>query len=224
MNQAVFLLASIIMMAAGAGFIYLLLRGRRPARPRDAFEWLGVSLSVLLIVVAGLLAYLTLRGGSTPPPTPAPVTQANAVPDFSGDLKKPARNFRFRLVTDDKEAALEDYRGKVVLLNIWATWCPPCLEELPDLNRLQDSYRDRGLIVLNISDEPRTDIQQFASTRPMRTVSGYLEDPTTFPAPYLHGFQARPTTFIIDREGVIQAYTIGAGTYESFSGMIAPYL
>lgn len=223
MNQSAFFLASIIMMAAGAGFIYLLLRGRRPARPRDAFEWLGVSLSVLLIIVAGFLSYLTLRGGQRQA-TPMPVAQANTVPDFSGVLRKPAKNFQFRLVSDDRQAALEDYRGKVVLLNIWATWCPPCLEEMPDLNRLQDSYRDRGLVVLNISDEPRTDIQQFTATRPMRTVSGYLVDPTAFPDPYLRGFQARPTTFLIDRKGVIQSYVVGAGTYGSFEDMIKPYL
>lgn len=52
-----------------------------------------------------------------------------------------------------KEWHLQDLRGKVVLVNFWATWCPPCRKEMPDLQALYDQYKDQGLVVLAISDE-----------------------------------------------------------------------
>src|SRR5687768_14180878 len=51
--------------------------------------------------------------------------------------------------------AIEEQKGKVVVVNYWATWCAPCVEEFPDLVKLQNSYRDKGLVVIGVSmDEP----------------------------------------------------------------------
>ena len=62
--------------------------------------------------------------------------------------------------------ALADYRGQVVLLNNWATWCPPCVQELTVLDRLYKTYRDKGLVVVALSDEPRERLQKFFAQRP----------------------------------------------------------
>ena len=72
-----------------------------------------------------------------------------------------APTLRFRLVETNQEKRLGDYKGKVVILNLWPTWCPPCLEELPELNRLQEKYRSDGLVVVTISDERREPLQRF---------------------------------------------------------------
>src|SRR5579864_7472347 len=56
---------------------------------------------------------------------------------------------------------LQDLRGKVVLVNFWATWCPPCRKEMPDLQALYDTYKDQGLIVLAISDEETAKVSPF---------------------------------------------------------------
>src|SRR4026208_127453 len=57
---------------------------------------------------------------------------------------------------DGRTVRLSDYRGKVVLVNFWATWCPPCRTEIPDLIKLQHDYRSRGLQVIGVTYPPQT--------------------------------------------------------------------
>lgn len=59
----------------------------------------------------------------------------------------------FRSVSDDSPHQLREYEGKVVLLNLWATYCPPCIGEMSTLGRLQEMYRDSGLVVIALTDE-----------------------------------------------------------------------
>src|ERR1044071_2690483 len=58
------------------------------------------------------------------------------------------------VVTPSVSQSLESFRGKVVILDIWATWCPPCRREIPDFVRLQEKYRDRGLEIVGVSIDP----------------------------------------------------------------------
>src|SRR5437763_6436522 len=60
---------------------------------------------------------------------------------------------------------LRDLKGKVVLVNFWATWCPPCRKEMPDLQALYDKYKDQGFVVLSISDEDAAKVQPFITER-----------------------------------------------------------
>ena len=140
-----------------------------------------------------------------------------------GEMGQPVNDFQFRLVTTDEQASFADMRGRVVLVNIWATWCAPCRFELPELNRLQVDYRDEGLIVLNLSDEPREDLLTYQSELPLETMSGYV-DPATLPEPLRRNFQVRPTSFVIDREGVLRESALGMRSYSQFLSMIQPYL
>ncbi len=112
----------------------------------------------------------------------------------------------FDLTADDGTGLrLRDYQGKYVLLNFWATWCPPCVEEMPSLNNLHTSLGDRGLVVLGISvDEDAEVYRQFLASRgvtfptvrdPERTVSTR------------YGTFKYPETYLIDRQGnVIRKY------------------
>ncbi|MGQ0646399.1 MAG: TlpA disulfide reductase family protein, partial [Gemmatimonadaceae bacterium] len=68
----------------------------------------------------------------------------------------PAPNFRARVIgAPDSFRTFDDYRGEVVLINLWATWCVPCVTEMPSIQRLYDRYRDAGLKVIGIAtDDP----------------------------------------------------------------------
>jgi cytochrome c biogenesis protein CcmG/thiol:disulfide interchange protein DsbE len=97
-----------------------------------------------------------------------------------------------------KPQRLADYKGKVVLVNIWATWCEPCRKEMPQLDKLYQSRKERGFIVLGISDETVAKQQAFVSqvpvTYPLLTVTPGV------PAFYRE-IAKYPAIFLIDREG-----------------------
>lgn len=131
----------------------------------------------------------------------------------------PVEDVRFRLVPGGSITQLSHYRGKVVLVNLWATWCPPCIAELPTLNRLQTAYRDSGLIVVTLSDEAATAIRSFVQQRSPEAVNGRVDDFDWLP---IRDF--RPFTLIIDRDGILRDYMFADQKYETFEKKIRPYL
>jgi peroxiredoxin len=68
---------------------------------------------------------------------------------------------------DGKPQAINQWKGKIIVVNFWATWCPPCREEMPELSHLQERYRDRGLVVLGISTDELDKIREFAKESPV---------------------------------------------------------
>jgi len=111
---------------------------------------------------------------------------------------------------------LADFRGRVVMLNFYATWCPPCLAEIPSLARLSREYGEEKLVIIGISDEDAATIRGHASTRdiPYRLVSG-----SGWPAPF-DQISAVPTTFLVDREGIIRRRIVGARPHDTFKQLI----
>jgi cytochrome c biogenesis protein CcmG, thiol:disulfide interchange protein DsbE len=211
---------SIAMIAAGIGFIYLIVRENKRPWPEDAIQWVGSGVSGLLIAVSVLLfvlALATARTGDLASDTGPVGVRAN-------ELNQPAQSFAFRLVSDETEVELADFRGNVVLLNFWATWCAPCRLELPYLNRLQETYEQAGLRVLTVSDEARSDLLAFDRVIPLQTVSGYISGASGLPQPFRRTLAVRPTTYVIDRDGVLRAFVVGARDYEFFQQAIMPYL
>lgn len=108
---------------------------------------------------------------------------------------------------DGKSISIADLRGKVVLVNFWATWCPPCRAEIPDLIALQEKYKDK-LVVLGISEDEISpeEVKAFA-------VGQKMNYPVAMSTPELtkifKGVAALPTTFVIDPEGNIQQRHVG---------------
>lgn len=105
--------------------------------------------------------------------------------------------------------ALADFRGRVVLLNFWATWCGPCKEEMPAMERLHRKFRQQGLVVLAVSND---------SEGSTRTVARFVkESGLTFPigldpklrVASLYGVRVLPASLIIDRKGIITHIALG---------------
>jgi len=106
---------------------------------------------------------------------------------------------------------LANYRGKVVLLNFWATWCPPCIEEMPSL--LQLHHQDPNLVILAVSiDEDQDAYVRFLRNRHVDLIT--VRDPHQTAANLFHT-DMWPETYVIDRNGVIRRKFIGAQDWTS---------
>jgi cytochrome c biogenesis protein CcmG/thiol:disulfide interchange protein DsbE len=124
---------------------------------------------------------------------------------------KAAKQFSFTL--DGKPATLADLRGKVVVLNFWATWCPPCVEEAPSLNQLQMAIGPRGGTVLGVSvDEEQGAYDKFLQEHQIRFPT--YRDPSKQIA-LSYGTTMYPETYIIDRDGRLARKIIGPQDWAS---------
>ena len=111
-----------------------------------------------------------------------------------------------------------DLKGKVVLVNFWATWCPPCRKEMPDLEWMSQQFGPKGLVILAISDE--TD----AKVRPFITERGYSYPILLDPGRKVNDaykIQGIPKSFIYDRRGKLVAQTIDMRTRDQFLKLLA---
>ncbi len=221
MNLTVAFLIALLLIIAGCVLIYMTLRGNERFRPTDAFQWAAVIMSSVLVLTASFL--LVLLANYTMPAQPGAVENAFPTVD-AANFDKPAPDFQFRTLEGDAVSSLSEYKGQVVVLNFWATWCGPCLMELPDLNRLQQTYADQGLVVLTVSDEDPGRLQEFAASRPFETVAGYVTEPGELPEVYRMMLQLRPMTFFVDRDGILRDVAVGAGDFEGFSATLQPLL
>jgi cytochrome c biogenesis protein CcmG/thiol:disulfide interchange protein DsbE len=124
---------------------------------------------------------------------------------------------------DGKTVHLTDYRGKVVMLDFWATWCPPCKVEIPWLIDIERKNKDRGFAVLGVSmdDEGWEVVKPFMKEVGMnyRVVIG--NDAT---AEIYGNVESLPETFLIDREGKIAAIHIGLASRKDFEDEVAQLL
>jgi len=133
-------------------------------------------------------------------------TQVSAAEKAVRD-RKPAPDF---MLTDAKGASikLSDYKGRVVLLNFWATWCGPCKIEIPWFVEFQNKYKDRGFAVLGVSmdEDGWQTVRPFIAAHNMNYRVAIGTDQV---ARRYAGIASLPTTFIIDQEGKIAAVHIG---------------
>jgi thiol-disulfide isomerase/thioredoxin len=123
------------------------------------------------------------------------------------------------------------HRGKVVLVNLWATWCEPCVAEFPDLVKLHETYRSRGLVVIAASlDDPETQgrVKPFLD-RQKATFPAYVRKPGDLDA-FVHTLDRGwdgpvPITYLFDRAGrMVGKPLIGAHTYAKFAAAVEPLL
>ena len=113
---------------------------------------------------------------------------------------------------------LRDLKGKVVLVNFWATWCPPCRKEMPDLQALYDEYKDQGFLVVSISDEEAAKVQPFIAER--KITYPVLLDPGR-KVHELFQVEGIPKSFVYNRQGKMVAQSIDMRTRNQFQAMLA---
>ena len=144
-----------------------------------------------ILTSIALLAVVTLAGcyrGSRPNRI------GEAAPDFS-------------VKDSDHTITLNQYRGQVVVLNFWASWCGPCIEETPSLVRMQDRMRDKGVTVLAVSiDEDDAAYHRFLKSFGVNFVT--VRDPDQ-KVSGMYGTFGWPETYLIDRQGVVRRKFIG---------------
>jgi peroxiredoxin len=151
--------------------------------------------AAMLIVILGGATYFALHQGQPRPLAigdTAPEFSVPALPSGSLDLKK--------------------YRGQVVVLNLWATWCPPCVEETPSLEQFAEKMRDRGVLVLSVSvDEDQKALQEFVQKYQISYPVGRDPD-RSLAARY--GTVQFPETYILDRRGLLAEKVVGATDWD----------
>ena len=116
-----------------------------------------------------------------------------------------------------KTWTLKDLKGKVVLVNFWATWCPPCRKEMPDLNALYQRFKDQGFVILAISDEEVDKVKPFIAERSI--TYPVMLDPGR-KVNELFQVEGIPKSFVYDREGKLVAQSIDMRTQKQFLEML----
>ncbi len=168
----------------------------------------SAGIGLLAIGTAGLL----ILNQDEPPEIAVPNTGPS----------RPTRAVEFQLPSlAGRMVKLSDFRGRVVLLNFWATWCPPCREEMPALKSLAHAHKSQGLTVIGISMD-----QNAAVVKAYAEEAG-LDFPLVMGTPKVaaaYGAVGLPTTVIIDREGNAVQGLVGRRSREEFAAVIEPLL
>ena len=149
----------------------------------------------LLLVIAGGFFYMAVSSAK------------NSTAAVAGD---PAPDFTLEDM-DGNMVSLSDYKGQFVVLNFFASWCPPCREEAPELQKFEEQYGDQVKLLILDRAEPKIKVQEFIDE--FNSTSTYLLDYNDSMAkPY--GVIGQPETFFIDEEGIIRLKHSGPMTTE----------
>lgn len=184
------------------------------------------SLLLFLLAVLGLVACGPERSqdrGRAVATEPLERLDPNSVPLYPASRRAEAQDFSVTLLGGER-FSLSGQQGKVVLLNIWATWCSPCHTEAPDLQQLHEAYGDDGLVVLGISLDDRGAsavrpfMERYGITYPM-----YIDKADTVMDKY-GPTMAVPTSYILGKQGEIRYFATGAVTRKELEPRIRKLL
>ena len=160
----------------------------------------GLQIAVWVYALTGLgLALMPLESRTQLPQQQQLVLRFVRDPDTAPDLKAKDLN--------GKELSLEVYKGKVVLLNFWATWCGPCRAEIPSLIRIQEAYKDRLQIIgMDVDDEDEEQLRAFVKGQGIN----YPVAITSVPVRLAYGgIAALPTMFVINQDNKVVQKHVG---------------
>jgi peroxiredoxin len=157
-------------------------------------------LAVLAICIAAVVFFFGIGERPQEPPV-APAKIGMEAPDFT------LKDLQGNTVT------LSEYRGKVVFLNFWASWCPPCREEMPSMERLHEVYAGRDFVMLAVNVEQDVhDVRAFLEKHPHKF---QIPLDAAGRAQGLYGVYRFPETFLIDKNGRIAEHYLGARDWSS---------
>ena len=124
---------------------------------------------------------------------------------------------------DGSMVHMSDYAGKVIIVDFWATWCPPCQEMIPVLSRLHREYREKGLVILGVAldNEGLSVLGPFVHENmiPYKVLMGDKKISNAF-----GGVSSIPTLYIVDREGRLVRKLLGYHSFDDLEGQIKKYL
>ncbi|MDZ7772643.1 MAG: TlpA disulfide reductase family protein [Balneolaceae bacterium] len=176
---------------------------------RDALFITACTALVLVFLFTGCGS--GSEGGRKTATEPLERLDPNSVAIYPASRRAEAQDFTVTLLNGDS-FQLSEQRGKVVVLNIWATWCAPCHTETPDLVDLYETYRDEGLVVLGVSLDDRGEsvvrpfMEKYGVTYPI-----YIDRQDVVMDKY-GPTMAVPTTYILGKKGEIRYFATGALT------------
>ncbi|MGC6588835.1 TlpA family protein disulfide reductase [Paenibacillus sp. Dod16] len=116
---------------------------------------------------------------------------------------------------------LSDYKGKVVVINIFATWCEPCVDEAPELEAFEQNYNNEAKLLILDKGEPKDRVAKFIEKH--KTTSTYLFDFDN-QVSEKYGVRGQPETFILDKEGIIRQHIIGTVNNKMLAEAIQPWI
>lgn len=177
----------------------------------DNRRWLTLTISVLALGVVWTLVWrapVTATTNGAPPPNPR---EGFSAPDFTLELLGGGQAGP----EETRRVTLSELRGKVVLINFWATWCPPCRAEMPAIEKVYRTFKPLGLEVLavNLTDQDSE-----------TAVAAFVQElGLTFPIPLdrngdvsaRYTLRGLPSTFFVDRQGVIRSVVVGGPMSEA---------
>lgn len=192
-----------------------------PGGTRQMLPYL--KLAVAILVIAGAIWFIEGGRLSEEPSQASAVTLTGLSGGVTPRIGQPSPGFTLEALNWPTESIdLADLRGRPVLVNFWATWCPPCRGEMPDLEALAQEHRAAGLVVVAINlEEDRATVERYAGALGLSMPIGLDRDgrvSTRF------NLTALPTSYFIDREGVVRDLNIGALTSKGLRTKVAKVL
>ena len=189
-----------------------LLRTRRKQMQKQRsqrYTFIGV---VMFIVGIMLLLWMALQptGGQSANVAPEKMEQGKIAPNFTSESLSGGK------------ASLTDYTGDVIVVNFWATWCPPCKAEMPGINAFYERHQAEGLVVLAVNVR-----ESEALVRPFIEANQFTFPVLLDPAgTVVNQYQVRsyPTTVIIDRDGIVRHVQVGLISEDELELIVAPLL
>lgn len=171
--------------------------------------------AILLIIAFAMIQYAVVKDEPIEPLNITPIAQGEFAKRLTiYDTPRDTPNIEFKTVFN-KRMSLDDLKGQWVILNFWATWCPPCLVEMPSLQKSQDEYGGQGIEVVAVSLDRNMDgkkLRDFMAKHQFGAIAGYYGDwPTIKNQAEIKGL---PTTYILSPNG--QAIGVYQGDAEWF--------
>ena len=214
------------------------LKRRQPFNPLPYIVLAGIILGIAL---ASNLALAPVPTATLPSPTPTESYPAAIVPSTTDTPRvinitpaittsavaqtgKPAPDFRLKTL-DGNEIKLSDLRGKTVLINLWASWCPPCRYEMPGIQAAYEKFNGKGLVVLGINftaQDNLQDVRDFVTE--LKLTFPILLDESGDVSAGLYGMRGLPTSYFIDTQGILRRIQVGAMLPEKTEGFLLEIL
>lgn len=178
-------------------------RHRKKMIPSTKKEWIGLSTDAAYLMVAFFLFFMVQRNFQQP---------ISAILRYQG---KEMNRLVFNNLAAHQTDELGNYKGRIVILNIWATWCGPCRRELPDLNKIQVDFKNKDVVVVALSDENEETVEKYIHAFPVGLIYGTYKTHSL-----LDSLGTRPVSILIDKDGHVKNVVAGARGYAFFSDWV----